>query len=98
MKPSATKPNVRVVLKTVRSDKTVFKLDDQISSQLTGMHTHSDRNNSTPASGIVNCPIHPLLQKVVDLLLGHRNYSTDGLRPPLRCWKLSDRWSSTAFY
>ena len=35
MKPSATKPNVRVVLKTVRSDKTVFKLDDQISSQLT---------------------------------------------------------------
>ena len=33
-----------------------------------GMHTHSDRNHSTPAPGIVICPIHPLLQKVFDLL------------------------------
>ena len=34
-----------------------------------GMHTHSDRNYSTSAPGIVNCLIHPLLQKVADLHL-----------------------------
>ena len=25
----------------------------------TGMHTLSDRNNSTPAPDIINCPIYP---------------------------------------
>ena len=40
---------------------------------LPGMHTHSDRKNSTKASVIVNCTIHPLLQKATDLHLGHGN-------------------------
>ena len=54
------------------------------------MHTQSDRNNSTPAPGIIKCPIHPLLQKVFDLHLGHRKFPTDGRRLLFDAWKLSE--------
>ena len=48
------------------------------------MHTLFEFLFSTQASGIVNCPSDPLLQKVFNLNLGHRNYPNDGLRIPPR--------------
>ena len=61
------------------------------------MHNHFDRNKLTPAPGIVNCPIHPLLQKVVDLHLGGRNCPTDGSRHILATCKHNELTSILTF-